>query len=50
MGYTIVSQRRPIQIYGTSTLSLQGINPKWIICYDLNTSILANYMVKSLHQ
>ena len=34
IGYTLIAQEKPIQIYGTSTLSLQGIHPKWIISYD----------------
>ena len=38
IGYTIVNQRRPIQIYGTSNMSLLGIDADWIICYDLITS------------
>jgi hypothetical protein len=38
VGYTVVSQRRPIQIYGTSNLSLLGIKSDWIMCYDLYTS------------
>jgi len=25
-------------IHGTSTLSLLGIFPKWIVCYDLRTN------------
>jgi len=35
IGYTLISQKRPIQLYGTSNISLLGITPKWIICYDL---------------
>lgn len=35
VGYTFVSQKKPIQIYGTSNLSLLGICPEWIVCYDL---------------
>ena len=35
LGYNILSQKRPLRIYGTSTLSLQGINPDWIVCYNL---------------
>lgn len=35
IGYTIISLETPMQIYGTSTLSLQGISPKWILYYDL---------------
>ncbi len=27
IGYTLVSQRRPIQIYGSSSLALVGLNP-----------------------
>ena len=38
VGYTLLSQEKTIQIYGTSTLSLQGITPKWLICYDLFTN------------
>jgi hypothetical protein len=35
IGYTYIAKQRPVTIYGTSTLSLQGICPKWIVCYDL---------------
>lgn len=38
IGYTLVLQKKPIMIYGTSTLSLQGLFPKWILCYDLKTN------------
>lgn len=38
VGYTLVLQRKPISIYGTSTLSQQGLCPKWIVCYDLKTN------------
>lgn len=35
IGYTIISQKIPAKIYGTSILSIQGISPKWVVCYDL---------------
>jgi hypothetical protein len=35
IGYTLINQKLPIQIYGSSFLALQGINPKWIVCYDI---------------
>ena len=35
IGYTYIAKERPVALYGTSSLSLQGINPKWIVCYDL---------------
>ena len=38
VGYTLVLQRKPISIYGSSTLSQQGLTPKWIVCYDLKTN------------
>lgn len=31
----IAHQDIPVQIYGTSILSIQGIYPKWLVCYDL---------------
>lgn len=38
IGYTLILQKKPIKIYGTSTLSLQGISPKYIVCYDLKAN------------
>lgn len=38
VGYTLVLQKKPVIIYGTSTLAQQGLNPKWILCYDLKTN------------
>ena len=38
LGYTLISQQITVQMYGTTTLSLQGINPKWIVCHDLITN------------
>ena len=35
IGYTYMNQKRTVVIYGTSSLTLQGICPKWILCYDL---------------
>ena len=35
IGYTLINLDRTIQMYGTTSLSLQGINPKWIIGFDL---------------
>lgn len=49
VGYTLVSQRRPIQLYGTCNLSLQGINPKWMVCYDLITNEQGKFFCKVAH-
>ena len=38
VGYTLVLQKKPVSIYGTSTLAQQGLTPKWIVCYDLKTN------------
>lgn len=38
LGYTMVSQRKPLRIYGMSNLDLLGMNPEWIVCYDLHTN------------
>ncbi len=38
IGYTLILQKKPIAIYGTSTLALLSKFPKWIICYDLKTN------------
>ena len=35
IGYTSIKRQIPLQIYGSSFLSLQGINPKWIISFDV---------------
>lgn len=35
IGYTSIKREIPLQIYGTSFLSLQGINPKWIVSFDV---------------
>ncbi len=35
IGYTYISQKRPMKIYGTSNLSLLGKSPKWILAYNL---------------
>jgi hypothetical protein len=50
VGYTIVNQRRPIQIYGTSNLSLLGIKADWIICYDLYTNEENRFFCKVAHK
>ena len=34
----MVSQRKPLVIYGTSNLSLLGRDPEWIVGYDLYTN------------
>lgn len=34
-GYTLIVSEENMNIYGSSFLSLQGINPKWIICHDI---------------
>ena len=34
IGYTLISLDRTIQLYGSTTLSLQGIHPKWVLSYD----------------
>ncbi len=49
IGYTLISQKRPIAIYGTSTLSLVGLNqnsPKWILSYDFYTSEKGKFYCK----
>jgi hypothetical protein len=41
IGYTLISQHRPIQIYGSSSLSIIGLtadSPSWILAYDLYTN------------
>lgn len=35
VGYTVISNQIPIQIYGSSILTIQGVNPKWIIFFDI---------------
>jgi hypothetical protein len=35
IGYTLITQKKPINLYGTSILSLLSKYPKWIICFDL---------------
>jgi hypothetical protein len=35
IGYTMICNQQPIQIFSSSFLALQGINPKWIVCYDI---------------
>jgi hypothetical protein len=50
IGYTLVNQQRPVQIYGTSNLSLLGIQADWIICYDLYTNELGRLYCKAAHR
>ena len=50
IGYTLVNQRKPVQIYGTSNLSLLGIETDWIICYDLYTNQLGRLFCKVAHK
>lgn len=50
IGYTLVNQRKPVQIYGTSNLSLLGIEADWIICYDLYTNQLGRLYCKVAHK
>ena len=38
IGYTFISQELTVQLYGTTTLSLEGKTPKWIVCQDLFTN------------
>ena len=38
-----------MQLYGITTLSLQGINPKWIVCYDLMTNVQNKTFCKVAH-
>ena len=38
VGYTLVLQKKTVNIYGTSTLAQQGLFPKWMVCYDLKTN------------
>lgn len=35
LGYTLISRNLNLRIYGTSSLNLQGLNPKWIICSEI---------------
>ncbi len=49
MGYTLISQKRQIQIYGTSCLSLEGVTPKWILAYDLYTNQQGKLYCKVAH-
>lgn len=35
IGYTLVAAKQPVQIYGSSFLALQGLTPRWILCYDI---------------
>lgn len=39
-----------MQIYGTSNLSLLGIEADWIICYDLYTNEVGRLYCKVAHQ
>lgn len=50
IGYTLVNQRRPVQIYGTSNLSLLGIESDWIICYDLFSNEVGRLYCKVAHK
>ena len=38
VGYTSIKREIPLQIYGTSFLSLQGITPKWIVSFNVFTT------------
>lgn len=49
LGYTLISQDITLQIYGISTLSLLGINPPWIVCYDLMTNAWNKTYCKVAH-
>jgi hypothetical protein len=49
IGYTLISQRKAIQIYGSSSLSLLGLtenSPSWILAYDLYTSEKGRFYCK----
>lgn len=50
VGYTIVNQRRPVVIYGTSNLNLLESNSDWIVCYDLYTNNLGRLYCKFTHK
>lgn len=50
IGYTLISQRRPIQIFETSNLSLLGIQADWIISYDFHTNKVGRYFCKIAHK
>ena len=50
IGYTLVSQRKPVRIYGTSNLSLLGIDADWIISYDLYTNEIGRLYCKVAHR
>lgn len=45
-----MSHQTTVQLYGITTLSLQGINPKWIVCYDLYTNNKGQTFCKVAHQ
>ncbi len=50
IGYTLVNQRRPVQIHSTSNLSLLGIEADWIICYDLYANDVGRLFCKAAHR
>lgn len=50
IGYTMVKHRRPLTIYGTSNLSLLGIQPDWILCHDIYTNQEGNQYCKVAHK
>ena len=50
IGYTLVNQRKPVQIDKTSNLSLLGIDSDWIICYDLFTNRVGRLFCRVAHK
>lgn len=50
IGYTSIAQKRPIHIHETSNLSLVGINPDWIICYDIYANEVGWLFCRVAHQ
>jgi HrpA-like RNA helicase len=35
VGYTLFASKLPLQVYGSSFIALQGLTPRWIVCYDI---------------
>ncbi len=50
LGFTLVNQRRPVQVFRTSNLSLLGIEADWIICYDLYTNSAGRLNCRVAHK
>ena len=46
----MVNLKRPVQVYGSSNLSLLGIQADWIICYDLFSNEIGRLYCKVAHK